>query len=404
MNVSFYIAKRYLFSKKSHNAINIISLISVCGVVVVTAALVCALSVMNGFNELVFRMFGSLDPELKVTPATGKVFHPGTRQLRNLPGIAGLSETLQDNALLRYNGRQIVGIVKGVDNHYSSLTSIDSILVDGSFTLSDEAANYATPGIGVAAALGIHAGFVAPLEIMVPKRDAQVNLSNPASSMNVEYCYIGAVFQSNQQAYDENYILVPISLARSLFLYEDEVSAIEIKLAEGANIKEVKKQVQDLLGEGYEVRDRYEQQDVAYKMMQSEKWIIFLILCFMLVIALFNMVGSLSMLMIEKQGDVRTLRTMGADDRLIRRIFLLEGWMISGFGAGIGVAVGLALCLLQQELGLIKMGEAGSFVVDSYPVLVAPADLGIILATVMLIGFLAAWYPVYRLGERWLEE
>ncbi|MDR2498551.1 MAG: FtsX-like permease family protein [Tannerellaceae bacterium] len=404
MNVSAYIARRYLFSKKSHNAINMISLVSVCGVVVVTAALVCALSVMNGFNELIFRMFGSLDPHLKVTPLRGKVFDPSTLILRidSLSGVECTGATLEDRAFVRYNGRLIVAMLKGVDDNYARLTDIGGIIIDGEFKLSDEVVSYAVPGIGVAVAIGVHANFTAPIEIMAPKRDEQINLSNPAASMQVEYAYASAVFQSNQQTYDENLLIVPINLARSLFRYEAEISSIEIKLAADANPGSVKKQVEAIVGDQFRVKDRYEQQDIAFKMMQTEKWMTFLILCFILVIALFNMVGSLSMLMIEKQDDVRTLRTLGADNNLIRRIFLLEGWMISGFGAGIGLLIGIGLCLLQQQFGLIKMGSAGVFVVDNYPVLVSASDLGVILATVILTGFLSAWYPVYCLGKRWL--
>jgi ABC-type lipoprotein release transport system permease subunit len=406
LNVSAYIARRYLFSKKSHNAINMISLVSVCGVVVVTAALVCALSVMNGFNELIFRMFGSMDPHLKVMPLRGKVFDPAALILRidSLKGVECTGAALEDRALVQYNGRQIVAMVKGVDDNYALLTDVDGIIIDGEFKLSDEVVSYAVPGIGVAVSLGVHAGFTSPIEIMAPQRDRQVNMSNPAATMQVEYAYASAVFQSNQQAYDEDLLIVPIELARSLFQYDAEISSIEIKLADDANPAAVKKQVEAIAGDGFRVKDRYEQQDMAYKMMQTEKWMIFLILCFILVIALFNMVGSLSMLMIEKQDDVRTLRTLGADNSLIRRIFLLEGWMISGFGAGIGLLLGICLCLLQQEFGLIKMGAAGVFVVDNYPVQVSPSDLLLILATVILTGFLSAWYPVYGLGKRWLGE
>jgi ABC-type lipoprotein release transport system permease subunit len=407
MSFSFYIARRYLFSKKSHNAINIISLVSVCGVMVATMALVCALSVMNGFNSIIFSMFSSLDPELKITPRTGKVFDPTSKEIQaigQLPTVACLSEVLQDNALIRYKDRQVIGIIKGVDDSYQRLTSIDSILIDGRFILSDEVADYAIPGIGLASSLGINAGFTAPLELYAPKRDEQVNLSNPVSSFNLEYSYITAVFRTDQQVNDDALMIVPLSLARSLFNYENEVSAIELRLTDRANLHTVKKQIRLLLGDNYVVRDRYEQQEVAFKMMQSEKWMIFLILCFILVIALFNMTGSLSMLMIEKQGDIRTLRNMGANDSLIRRIFLFVGWMISGFGAVTGVLVGLALCFLQQKLGLIKMGVAGAFVIDNYPVEVVPADILIILITVLGIGFLSAWYPVYYLGGRWLKK
>ena len=376
--------------------------------VVATIALVCALSVYNGFNDLVSTLFSSFDPELKVTPRSGKVFDPSTsamQQVEALPGVAAVSEVLQDNALVRYRDRQVVATIKGVDDRFGQLVSIDSILIDGRFALREDVVDYATLGIGLASALGVNAGFVSPLEIYAPKRDEKVNLSNPASSFQVEYAYIGGVFCINQQVYDESYMLVPLALARSLFRYPEEVSALEIKLAEGANLSAVKKEIQEILGSGFRVEDRHEQQQASFKMMQVEKWMTFLILSFILAIALFNVVGSLSMLMIEKQEDVRTLRNMGAGDSLIRRIFLFEGWMISGFGALIGIVVGVALCLLQQELGLIKLGQAsGAFIIDAYPVRVELTDIFTVFLTVLSIGFLAAWYPVRYLGRKWLHK
>lgn len=407
MNLPFYIARRYLFSKKSQNAINIISMICVCGVVVATIAVVCALSVFNGFNDLVASMFSSLDPELKISPRTGKVFDPTTSQfqkIKELPDIAYFGEVLQDNALIRYHDRQDIAIVKGVDNNFKDLTQIDSILVDGSFLLSDEVADYATLGIGLSSKLGAKPGFASPLEIYVPKRNEKVNMSNPASSFNTGYAYIGSVFMMNQQVYDERYMILPISLVRELFNYDKEVTSIELKLTDGADISSVKKQIETMLGDQFIVQDRYEQQEASFKMMQVEKWMTFLILSFILTIALFNVVGSLSMLMIEKKEDVRTLRNMGADDRLIRRIFLFEGWMISGFGALIGIVVGLVLCLLQQYYGFIKLGQtAGAFIIDAYPVRVIFTDLLVAFVTVAAIGLMAAWYPVRYLGKKWLN-
>jgi ABC-type lipoprotein release transport system permease subunit len=381
-------------------------MVSVCGVVVATIALVLALSVFNGFNDLIASMFSSFDPGLKVTPRTGKVFEPSEKvhQLMEIDGIASYCEVLQDHALIKYGERQQIGIIKGVDDNYLELTSIDNVLIDGEFILYDEVTDYATLGIGLAAALGINANFVYPLELYAPKRDERINLSNPAASFNREYTYIRGVFRMNQPMYDDAYMIVPLALARKLFTYENEVSAIEIKLKEGADTASVKKEVKALLGDGFVVKDRYEQQEASFKMMQIEKWMTFLILCFILTIALFNVIGSLSMLMIEKQNDVKTLRNLGADDSLIRRIFLFEGWMISGLGALIGIAGGLVLCLLQQEWGLIKMGAAGAFVIDSYPVRIAFTDILLVFVTVMAIGFLSAWYPVYRLGNRWLTK
>lgn len=408
MNLSFYIARRYLFSKKSHNAINIISLVSVCGVAVATLALVCALSVYNGFNDLVSSLFGHFDAELKITPVKGKVFDPETeamRALEALPMVACYSEVLQDNVLVRYHDRQGVAVLKGVDASYEQLTQIDSILIDGSFKLADEVVNYANLGIGLAYALGINAGFVTPMEIYAPKRAERVNMANPASSFQLEYAYIGSVFRTDQQLYDDSYLIVPLALARSLFDYEHEVSAIELKLHDSKQVAQAKQEISRLLGEEFKVQDRFEQQEDSFRMMQIEKWMTFLILTFILAIALFNVVGSLSMLMIEKQADVATLRNLGADNRLIRRIFLLEGWMISAFGAGIGIVIGVTLCLLQQTFGFISLGDAaGAFVIDAYPVRIAVGDIVTILCTVLLIGFLAAWYPVRYLAKRFRIE
>ena len=380
MNFPFYIARRYLFSKKSHNAINIISMVSVCGIVVATVALVCALSVYNGFSDLVSSLFSNFDPELKITPRSGKVFDPKASvfdEVRTMDEIECYSEVLQDNA-----------------------ASIDSILIDGAFRLNDEVANYANMGIGLAYALGINAGFVSPMEIYVPKRDAKVNMSNPVSSFNVDYAFISSVFRTDQQAYDETYMIVPLDLARSLFQYETEVSAIELKVRDGADVGQVKSKLRGLLGDEYEVKDRFEQQETSFKMMRIEKWMTFLILSFILAIALFNVVGSLSMLMIEKKADAVTLRNMGADDGLIRRIFLFEGWLICGIGAVIGIVIGVLLCLLQEHFGLIQLGESsGAFVIDAYPVRVAFVDVLLVFLTVLGIGFMAAWYPVRYLAK-----
>ncbi|MCC8094086.1 MAG: ABC transporter permease [Tannerellaceae bacterium] len=407
MNLPFYIARRYLFSKKSHNAINIISMVSVCGVVVATIALICTLSVYNGFSDLVSSLFSDFDPELKITPRTGKVFDPGTnafQQVRELPEVWVVGEVLEDNALVRYKERQDIVVVKGVNEQFDRLTHIDRVLLDGEFLLQDEVVNYAMLGIGLAYSLGINVGFVSPLEIYAPKRDERVNMTNPATSFNLEYAYISAVFRVNQQIYDENYMLVPLSLARELFRYETEVGALELKLADKTDVEAVKKQIRSILGEEYLVQDRYEQQEASFRMMQIEKWMTFLILSFILAIALFNVVGSLCMLMIEKQGDVRTLKNMGADHSLICRIFLFEGWMISGFGAVIGIGIGVILCFLQQEFGWLQLGQTtDAFIINAYPVRVELSDIIAVFVTVISIGFLSAWYPVRYLGKRWLQ-
>ncbi len=408
MNFPFYIARRYLFSKKSHNAINVISLISVCGVVIATTALVCALSVYNGFNDLVSSLFSHFDPQLKVTAKYGKVFDPNCSeiaQVKALPEIESYCAVLQDNALIKYKDRQEIGVIKGVDDNFSHLVDLDSVLIDGEFILSDEVTNYATLGIGLASHLGIKAGFVSPIEIYVPKRDQQVNMANPATSFNLEYTFISSVFRIDQQVYDDYYMIIPLQTARTLLNYENEISALELKVKEGASLATVEKQIKQLLGDKFEVKNRFEQQEASFKMMQIEKWVTFLILCFILAIALFNIVGSLSMLMIEKKDDVETLRNMGANDRQIQQIFLFEGWMISGFGALLGILVGVVLCWMQQAFGLIQLGDtAGSFIIDAYPVHILLLDILTVFLTVLAIGFLAAWYPVHYLGKKWLKK
>ncbi len=408
MNFPFYIARRYLFSKKSHNAINVISLISVCGVVIATTALVCALSVYNGFNDLVSSLFSHFDPQLKVTAKYGKVFDPNCSeiaQVKALPEIETYCAVLQDNALIKYKDRQEIGVIKGVDDNFSHLVDLDSVLIDGEFILSDEVTNYATLGIGLASHLGIKAGFVSPIEIYVPKRDQQVNMANPATSFNLEYTFISSVFRINQQVYDDYYMIIPLQTARTLLNYENEISALELKIKAEVSLSTVEKQIKQLLGDKFEVKNRFEQQEASFKMMQIEKWVTFLILCFILAIALFNIVGSLSMLMIEKKDDVETLRNMGANDRQIQQIFLFEGWMISGFGALLGIFVGVVLCWMQQEFGLIRLGDtAGSFIIDAYPVHILLLDILTVFLTVLAIGFLAAWYPVHYLGKKWLKK
>lgn len=375
---------------------------------IATLALVCALSVYNGFNDLVSSLFSHFDPELKIIPKEGKVFDPEEKiihQVRMLPEVDIACEVLQDNALIKYKERQDVGIIKGVDESFAWLVPLDSVIIDGAFQLSDQVANYATLGIGLAAHLGINAGFVSPLEIYVPKRDERVNMSNPAASFNREFAFITAVFRINQPVYDDHYMIIPLSVARKLLHYDKEISALELKLKPNASIAKVEAQIKAIVGDKYIVQNRFEQQESSFRMMQIEKWVTFLILCFILAIALFNIVGSLSMLMIEKKEDVRTLRNLGANNRQIRQIFLFEGWMISGFGALVGIVLGILLCMLQQHFGLLRLGDtAGAFIIEAYPVHVLPSDILMVLVTVLSIGFLAAWYPVRYLGNRWLKS
>ena len=406
MNLSFYIAKRYLFSKKSHNAINIISLVAVCGVAIATLATVCTMSVFNGFQGMVFEMFSSFDPDLKITPAKGKVFDPTTDvflEIKSFPEIDIVSETLEDNILLKYKERQVPAVMKGVSDNFETLTQINDILFDGEFILKDEVNNFATLGIGIASNLGVSANSVLPLDIYAPKRNAPVNLSNPISSFSIDHAYIGALFMISQPVYDDNYMIVSIDFTRELFDYEKEVSALEIKLKDKVNIKSVQKKIQQIIGEDYIVKDLFQQQEAAFKMMSIEKWVTFLMLCFILLIATFNVIGSLSMLIVEKQADIITLRNLGADNKLISRIFLFEGWMISALGAIIGIFFGVLICLGQQYFGWLQLGGSGAFAVDAYPVQIEIRDLILVLATVLFIGFLAALYPVLYLSKKWAK-
>lgn len=409
MNFPFYIARRYLFSKKSHNAINVISAISVCGVALATLALVCTLSVFNGFQDLVTTFFTAFDSQLKITAVRGKVFDGQDKrvlQLKKMPDVEVYSESLEDNVMVQYQGRQAMAVVKGVEDNFDQLTPIDSILFGrGDLLLHDEVVDYAIPGIQLLSTLGSGIRFLDPLEIYAPRRGAKVNMANPSTAFVTGNLFSsGLVFAVNQEKYDASYILTSIDFARRLFQYTTEVSAINLKLKAGADTDAVKKHIQDLLGDDFLVQDRYEQQADTYRIMEIEKLISYLFLTFILMIACFNVIGSLSMLIIDKRDDVVTLRNLGASDRQIVRIFLFEGRMISFFGAFAGVVLGLLLCWLQQEYGLIALGSSGSFVVDAYPVSVHASDVLLIFITVLLIGFLSVWYPVRFLSKRLLNS
>jgi ABC-type lipoprotein release transport system permease subunit len=401
----FYIARRYLFSKKSHNAINIISLISVCGVAVATMATVCILSVLNGFSDMVSDMFSAFDPELKITPVHGKTFDPSTDlflEIRAMPEIDSISESLEDNVLLNYRDRQVPAVLKGVDAGYTSLTGISSILLDGDTVLADGDSYYGLLGVSLANSLGVNAAFAMPIEVYAPKREGKVNTFNPAASYNKEYIFIGGVFQVKQMKYDECYLIAPIGAARTLFDREKEVSALEIRLKAGVSASAVQAKIRKALGEDFAVQDRYEQQEESFKMINIEKWVSFLLLSFILLIATFNIIGSISMLIIDKQSDVVTFRNLGLDSRSISRIFLFEGWLISAFGALTGIIAGVLLCLGQQHFGWLKLGTDGSFAINSYPVSLSGIDILFILLVALATGFLSVFYPVRHLSRKWL--
>ena len=410
MNLPYYIAKRYLISKKSHNAINVISGVSVCGIALATLALVCTLSVFNGFQELVTTFFTAFDPELKITSVSGKVFDAQDERiqsLRQLPEIEVFSESLEDNAMVQYKGRQAMVVIKGVEDNFNQLTAIDSILYGrGDMVLHDEVVDYAIPGVDVTSSLGTGIRFLDPLEVYAPKRGSKINVANPSTSFQTAYLHSsGLIFAVNQQKYDASYILTSLSFARDLVQYDKEVSSIELKLKEGSNIFKVQKKISQSLGEDFQVLNRYEQPADTYRIMEVEKLISYAFLSFILLIACFNVIGSLSMLIIDKRADVVTLRNLGANDRLISRIFLLEGCMISFMGAIIGVALGLMLCFAQQEFGILSLGSgasSGAFVVDAYPVSVHFSDVVLVLITVLVIGYLSVLLPVRYLSRRLL--
>ena len=404
MNLSFYIAKRYLFSKKSHNAINVISIISVCGIAIATMAMVCVLSVFNGFGGIVEGMFSSFDPDLKITAKTGKVFSYNNEAFDGAlsnPSIQMISESLEENALFKFEDNQIPVLVKGVSDEFRLMTDMDKLVIDGKFKLSEDVVDYTVVGAGLAMSLGVRAGYINPIEIYTPKRNVNVNLSNPAAAFTHMNVMIGGIFSLNQPEIDEHMALIPIALAREIFNYETEVSSLDIKLSSNASVKKVKADIKALIGDDFFVKDRYEQQIHSYRMLQIEKWVTFLILAFILLIAVFNVVGSLSMLIVEKNEDIKSLKNMGASNKLVSNIFLFEGWLITFFGIISGISVGLALCLLQQYFGFLKLSNVpGAYVVDAYPIIVRFWDIVVVFVVVSIISMLTVFFPINNLKKK----
>ena len=410
MNFPFFVARRYLFSKKSTHIINVISSISVIGVAVATMALVIVLSVFNGFHDLVATLFTSFDPQLKVVPVEGKTApadDPILTQIRQLPQVDVATETVEDQALAVYQGRQAMVKIKGVDDNFAEMSHITDILYgDGTFSLHAANLQYGTLGIRLAQTLGVGAQWDGFLKIYAPKKEGQlVDMANPsdgfvADSLNSP----GVLFAVKQSKYDKNYIVTSISFARNLFGQQGMVSDLEIRLKPGSNLDAVKEEMQQIAGSKYRVLDRFEQQEDTFKIMSIEKLMAYIFLTFILVVACFNIIGSLSMLIIDKKNDVVTLRNLGANDKQITRVFLFEGRMIAVIGAVIGIGLGLLLCLLQQQYGFVRLGDSeGSFIVDAYPVSVHYTDVAIIFFTVIAVGWLAVWYPVRALSKRLLS-
>ena len=409
MNFPFYIARRYLFSKKSTNAINVISMISMAGVVVATMALIIVLSVFNGFHDLVATFFTQFDPQLKVVPVEGKDApsdDPVLTEIRQLPEVDVATESVEEMALAIYEGHQAMVTVKGVDDNFTELTHINEIVYgDGEFQLHAADLEYGTLGIRLAQDLGTGARFGNYLHVYAPRREGQLDLSNPQDGFVVDSLISpGVVFATRQGKYDKSYILAPIGFARRQFEQQGMLTSLELRLKAGSDLEAVKKRMRSIANGKYKVLDRFEQQADTFKIMQIEKFIAYIFLTFILIVACFNIIGSLSMLIIDKREDVVTLRNLGANDRQISSIFLFEGRLIVAIGAIVGVALGLLLCWLQQRFGLVGMGgSSGMFVVNAYPVSVHYQDVLLVFFTVLVVGSVAVWYPVQHFSRRLLN-
>ncbi len=404
MNFPLFIARRYLFSRKKQHVINIISGIAATGMAIGTFALVVVLSVFNGFDGLIKSYFSVLDPDLKIVPREGKFFDPAflrDQVLADMPGVADYSEVIEGNALLAYEERQFIATMKGVDDQFNDITGIDSLIIDGRFLPEKIDDYFAVPGQGVAAYLGISLSFTAPIHFYVPAKGLS-GMMSPDKALRFGSCYPAGVFALLEEV-DASTVFVPIAFARELFETGKQVSALEVKVNHDMPVRKVRNAIIAKAGDDYLVKTKYQQHDSLYKTMKMEKWATYLILAFILVIASFNILGSLTMLIIDKKEDIMILRSMGASEHLVRRIFLLEGWMISLVGTAAGLLLGVAVCLAQIRFGLITLPGEGSFVISAYPVEIQLADLLLITGVVLAIGFLAAWYPVRLITARELH-
>lgn len=406
MNLRYFIAKRYLFSKKSTNVINVISAITATGLAVGTMALIVVLSVFNGLESLIVERFNSFDPDLKIVPVVGKTFIPDSLTLKRLtetPGIKLYSESIEENALIRYEDIYHPFVMKGVSNSFSSMTGIDSMMVNGRFMLDYQGSPVAVMGMGVSAYLSVSLNFVAPLKVYIPKRNSEFT-DDPDKAFKIKQIYPVGIYGIDPEV--DQYIIVPLKFARELLDYKKEVSAIEVQLKSGANAHAIERSVQKLFGNKYDVKNRYEQHILIYKIMKSEKVIVFLILAFILLIASFNIIGSLTMLIIEKKEDIGTLRSMGMTIPDIRKLFLLEGWLISIIGALAGLILGALICFLQMKFGFVPMqgSTPDAFIVNYYPVEIRALDVVLTFATVLVIGYLASRFPVRYITRRYMAE
>lgn len=409
MNLPLHIAKRYLFSKKSHNAINIISAISVCGVALATLALVCTLSVFNGFHDLIASFFTHFDPDLKVEAIKGKTFTPDSAQLiaiESIPGVEVVSSTLEDNAMAKYKDQQTMVTIKGVDDNFQALTHIDEILYGNpEFKLYDAVVDYGIMGQQLMYILNTGVQPYDPIEVYAPRKGTKVNMSNPLANFHRELLYSpGSVFNINDSRYASSYIITSMDYARRLFDYTDEVSALELRLFPEADVQEVKHAICSIVGEGFTVKDRYEQQEATFKVVKIEKFISYLFLCFILMVACFNIISSVSMLILDKRDNANTLRSLGAPDGMVARIFIYEGNLIALIGAIVGLVLGIVLCLLQQHFGLIGLGGDGQFVVSAYPVRVKFTDIVLVFFSVVVVSAISVWLPIRLVNKYFMKD
>ena len=402
MKTELKIAWRYLFAKKQFNAIHIITAISSAAVGVVTAAMICVLSVMNGFGVMVEQLFSQFDPDLRITAKAGKSFSISEEKkhaLLELPCVDLLSESISETALVYFEDKQMPVQLMGVDTSFSALTGIENIITDGHYEVYDGAFDRAVLGQGLAWKLGIGARFIHALQVYAPKREGKVNMLRPDANFNQEACFIAGTFAVNQQKYDDNLMLVDIGLTRRLLDYDStEVTALQVGVNEAYSIKQTKRDIAAVLGDGYVLQDRYEQQEDFFRILRVEKLLTALLLIFILLIATFNGIGSLSMLIIDKQQDIRTLSHLGASDGMIRKVFVLEGWMVNTLGAIGGLIVGLGVCLLQEHFGLLKLGNGSEYVLNAYPVAVQGWDIALVSAVVLVLGAVSSWIPARKIN------